>query len=928
MTDHANSELKTSLHDMKHFCVIDIGSTTTKVLLFQKESEWRFYREERPTTVEKPYEDVTIGVINALRALENMTGEKLLEGNIPCVPCFSTSSAGGGLAIVVAGLVSEVTTRSAERVALGAGCIIQDILALDDKRTPYKKVELLKTLRPDMLLLAGGFDGGAVNGPVFLAELFRQAGLRPKLTRQGKLPIIYAGNDGAYEYVKETLDDDFVLYQVPNIRPSSKRENLEPARNAIHEVFMEHVMSRAPGYDKYRRWVSGTLLPTPAAVGKILTLASRDMKARLLAVDIGGATTDVFTADNGRLFRTVSANLGMSYSILNVVQQAGIDAVNRPIDFDISRQDLLDRIGNKYLEPTSLPSDRKGTVIECAIASAAIREAVKDHFRVLEGVALSRTEEELGWNILRHRGGRRKRGDSFFDLEDYDLIIGSGGRLSHSPREVAAMILLNALEPVNRIDLAVDSVFMFPHLGVLSQVDESLALELFYKLGLVRLGTVIAPEGTAKPGREVMTITGQTGRGRTLADTVHYGEIRVIPLEPDEKAELSIKTKKVKCKHKQVHVPAGSHLILDVRGRPTDIPVRFGFAAEYRPTVTRRHLEAESRVTTGEIIEPRELAVAGEVLVESGETVASDTIVAKSARSFLRPFFLHITDTLGIPPAQLESVFEKKIGDAIQAKEVIAHYKTKMLEVKRFCSPVEGVVEKILPNGIVLVREKEERGTGLRSVDAAHSLDIEPKKLKAYLKCGIGEEIERDQILAGHLGARQGKVCRSPMRGLIKEINLDHGLIIIEPLFEELSLVAWLPGRVTRVNDKGCLIGNSGTIIKGAWGNGGQVYGILTSSNYDHRSIVFLDNATRADLELCREAGVTGLIAGSMHFQDFHDIRPGFAVMLTEGFGSAPMASVFKEVLTAHQSQPVALDGVTQLRAGVLRPRVILPDLY
>ena len=118
-------------------CVIDIGSTTTKAILFVKDGDWRFYRREAPTTVEKPQEDVTIGVAGALQALERDSGTTLLKDGRPCLPCFSTSSAGGGLAMVVAGLIREVTSTSAERVALGAGAIIQDVLALNDGRPLY-----------------------------------------------------------------------------------------------------------------------------------------------------------------------------------------------------------------------------------------------------------------------------------------------------------------------------------------------------------------------------------------------------------------------------------------------------------------------------------------------------------------------------------------------------------------------------------------------------------------------------------------------------------------------------------------------------------------------------------------------------------------------------------------------------------------------
>jgi hypothetical protein len=172
--------------EARHICITDVGSTTTKALLFERRNgAWRYVRREAPTTVEKPHEDVAVGVLNAIRALEKETGLKLLEGGRPCVPYLSTSSAGGGLAMVVTGLVRELTADSADRVALGAGAIVLDVFAMNDGRTPYRKIEDLKRLRPDMVLLAGGFDGDNISGPVYLAELVVESsssnpGYRPR----------------------------------------------------------------------------------------------------------------------------------------------------------------------------------------------------------------------------------------------------------------------------------------------------------------------------------------------------------------------------------------------------------------------------------------------------------------------------------------------------------------------------------------------------------------------------------------------------------------------------------------------------------------------------------------------------------------------------------------------------------------------------
>jgi uncharacterized protein (TIGR01319 family) len=932
-TDHKDSENSLDFgRNLSKFCVLDVGSTTTKAILFRREPDWRFYRREVPTTVEKPFEDVTFGVINVLRELEKCSGEVILEDGIPRLPCFSTSSAGGGLAVVVAGLVQEVTARSAERVALGAGALIQDVIALDDGRPPYMKIETLKSLHPDMLLLAGGFDGGAVSGPVFLAEMIFQSNLRPKLTRGGKLPVIYAGNIDARKYAREILGERFILCEVPNIRPSGRKENLEPARNAIHDVFMDHVMSRAPGYEKYKKWISATILPTPAAVGRLLALASKDLDAKILAVDIGGATTDVFTAQNGYVFRTVSANLGMSYSILNVVKQAGLDAVSELLDFNIERVELLDRIGNKYLRPTELPGSVEDVKIECAVASAAIREAVKEHCRVMRGVALSRTEEDLGWSYLKGKSKSKKTGEGCIPGLDHDFIIGSGGILSHSPRETAAMILLSSLQPEGLVKLGVDSVFMFPHLGVLSQVNQELALELFYRFGLVRLGMLVAPGGRVKPGGEVTLIETVSDSLRGMQQTIKAGAVRLIHYDQTGKTGFRIRTKKLKLKQKEVKIDGDSSLlIIDTRGRPAEGKVDFRLGPDCIPAPRAADTANGEKVYEGEIRIARELAIPGEVFVKPGDEVSPHTIVARSTQSFLRPFFLDVARSINVSPDEMPEFLKKKIGDDILAGEILAENRANPLSPKEYKPNVSGTIEKILPNGIVVVREKQEFARDLQTINVVKELGIKPEKLDLYLRCKAGQEVEKGQILAGKHPVHtrpSGRLagCRSPVRGKIKEINRKYGLIIVGPLSEELELNAWIPGKVDGVTERGCVIRNRGTIIAGVWGNGGQSFGRLSFDEIGSESISVHDFADRDHLVQIKSRGGRGLISAGLHLKDFYEIRPDYPVVIIEGFSRKTFDTGIKKILQSNEGRFAAIDATTQLRAGVRRPQIIIPE--
>ena len=328
--------LRLMAKDIEIILATDCGSTTTKsILIMKKDGVYRLIRRgEAPTTVEAPVEDVTRGVINAVEELEELTGLKLLKDGMIQTPrvdgvgadlYISTSSAGGGLQMMVAGVVRSMTAESAQRAALGAGAIVMDVLATNDKRLPHQQIERIRHLRPDMMLLSGGIDGGTTKHVVTLAEIIKAADPRPRLGKSYNLPVIYAGNNMAVAEIKALLDKMCSLIVVENIRPVLERENLGPAREEIHKLFMEHVMAQAPGYDKLMEWTDAPIMPTPGAVGFIIELIAEQQQIEVVGVDIGGATTDIFSVfvDNDdidlktekpkrKFNRTVSANLGMS----------------------------------------------------------------------------------------------------------------------------------------------------------------------------------------------------------------------------------------------------------------------------------------------------------------------------------------------------------------------------------------------------------------------------------------------------------------------------------------------------------------------------------------------------------------------------------------------------------------------------------------
>ena len=577
---------------LRSILATDCGSTTTKAILIEYiNGEYRLsFRGEAPTTVEAPFEDVTRGVLNATMEVEELSGRKLIDGENIITPqrdnsgvdiYISTSSAGGGLQMMVAGVVKSMTGESAERAALGAGSIVMDVLASNDGRKPHEKITRIRQLRPDMILLSGGIDGGTTKHVVELAEILAAANPQPRLGQNYKLPVIYAGNKKATSDIKKTLGDLTDLDITENIRPVLEQENLKPSRDKIHDLFMEHVMQQAPGYKKLMSWTDAPIMPTPGAVGALIEMVAEKENISVVGVDIGGATTDIFSVFQKQFNRTVSANLGMSYSICNVLAEAGLENVLRWVPFDIDEKELTNRIGNKMIRPTTVPQSLEELVIEQAIAREALRLSFIQHkeFAVnLKGVQKERTISDAF--------EQSDSGQSLVNMMELDLIVGSGGVLSHAPRrQQSAKMLIDSFLPEGITALAVDSIFMMPQLGVMANIEKKdlaeqariAALEVFDKDCLIRLGTCIAPVGSVESKKDVLKAELQFNSGEKKEINLDGGDLVLVEADYQE---ISITLTPAK----GIDVGAGVNetikttvyggqvgIIFDCRGRPLSL---------------------------------------------------------------------------------------------------------------------------------------------------------------------------------------------------------------------------------------------------------------------------------------------------------------------------------------------------------------------
>ena len=660
--------------------ITDIGSTTTKALLLSRseDNKLRFVSmADVPTTVEKPDEDVCIGVSRTVQMLESQTGEMLSRGKgMPSVPYLTTSSAGGGLQMLVFGLTSTETGRIAENTACGAGGVILRTITVDDELSAVEKMMYIQELHPDMILLAGGTDGGAVAGVVRLAELLTLANPQPKFRQNMRIPLVFCGNREARSFVREVLENTFDISIVDNVRPSMTELNTDPARDEVHRLFMENVMERAPGYSELKQYTISDILPTPVGVENILKLYGDSQNESVLMIDMGGATTDIFSNIAGEYCRTVAANTGMSYSISNVLADVGIEAIMRHLPPSFKENEIRDYIFNKTLAPTSVPSTKGEKLLEQAVAVEGAKSAWADHMETCFKTS------RVGF-LNRRKQKKRKEfdevfytrdGESSFKTSDIGAIIGAGGIISHSDRIDALWILAEAFLPKGITRIAIDRHFRSPHLGLLSEIDSEAALSLFREECLSDIGWVVAPTGKIEKDRMVLEVH-DSNSDRNW--TVSGGEILFLK----SGGNLSFSTfKDVMLGSNGIeHLSTDLPVIIDCRGRGKDmldIPMaRSGITEfEHADVTFSSELSPEhGEIVTGDWEIKYRLPYEGEIFVSEGDLIEPGTLIGENRFEPPRLFIIDLNRIPGydrhLTPEEVSSGLLLGVGDTVNLNQ-------------------------------------------------------------------------------------------------------------------------------------------------------------------------------------------------------------------------------------------------------------------
>lgn len=565
--------MTTSVVDADSLLALDIGTVTTRALLFDVvEGRYRFLAAgTAPTTAEAPFNDISEGVRRALDHLQSITGRILVDAEERLIVPASEDgkgidsvaavlSTGPSLRLLVVGLLEDVSLESACRLArtIHAGPI--ETLSLHDRRKPEIILENILKLRPNMVLIAGGTEGGANQS---LLNLIEPLGLGCYLMPEDRRPeIIYAGNSALQDEVEATLGKVVKVHYASNVRPTLEQQQLESAQVEVAQSAIRLRSRQLGGVEQLQDLANGNLAIQPFAFGRLIRFLSRAYGSSkgVMGVDLGASSTTLATAFYGETNLGVYPRVGVLPAPAAAIDPAEIREVGRWLNLELPEEMVRDYLYNQSLYPESIPTTPEEMAIVQAAARVSLQQAVRQAAPGFSSLA-SRPLPNL--------------------LPAFEPILAAGSTLvKSSSMSSSAMMLLDGLQPTGITTLVLDQNFISSALGAAAAVNPVLAVQVMDSNTFQFLGTVISPVCGVRPGTPVLRVKMTYASGHETLLDVKQGSLEALPLSMGQTAQLQLQPL-----HRadigmggpgrggKLKVQGGAlGVVIDARGRPLRLP--------------------------------------------------------------------------------------------------------------------------------------------------------------------------------------------------------------------------------------------------------------------------------------------------------------------------------------------------------------------
>ncbi len=451
---------------MKNYLLVDFGSTNTKLTAVDVEKRVILGTAKAMTTVE---DDIAIGYNQAYLDLIRKTGPITFTKKIAC------SSAAGGLKMAAIGLVEELTVEAAKRACFGAGAKVD--LVFSHYLTHHDITRMIEA-KIDIILLAGGTDGGAFEEVIANAKLLGEHHM--------SIPIIYAGNKACQDQVR-TIFNSYSLNAtiIDNVMPKLNVLHIDEAQDIIRKLFLKNIIA-AKGIKQIESLIDEVILPTPHAVLKASELLARGYLDEaglgdIVLLDVGGATTDVYSIASGAPIRadvilkgleepfakrTVEGDLGMRYSALGIVQTLSEEALKR---YHRQGYDLLEAANHRHSHVDFIPMMKEDQAIDRILGGLCVDIAFSRHVGKIDSVYTP-----LG--MMYYQFGK--------DLTNIAAVIGTGGVVIHDedPKQILNKVCATVDKPLElrpkHPQMMLDQSYILSAMGLLSLDEPEAALQI------------------------------------------------------------------------------------------------------------------------------------------------------------------------------------------------------------------------------------------------------------------------------------------------------------------------------------------------------------------------------------------------------------------------------------------------------------------
>jgi hypothetical protein len=523
--------MPTSLIDADSLLAVDVGATTTRAVLFDVvDGHYRFVAIGRaPTTAFAPMKDVSEGVRGAIENLQAVTGRSLLTADhqliMPVqgsagVGSFAASfSAGPVLKAVIVGLLNDVSLKSVHRLARSTYTRIVETIGMNDRRKPEEQIDNVLRLRPDLILMAGGVDGGASRSVQKLLEI---VGLSCYLTPPEKRPyILFAGNPHMGDMVKGALQGmSPILYFAHNIRPTLETENLAPAQHSLAALYAHIRASQIHGVEELNTWSGNQLVPTAYAEGRMIRFLSEGYSKGILGVDVGASATTVAAGFGGDLTLGVYPQFGLGEGLSGLLRYTSLDDIIRWIPFNVPAGVIQEYLYQKATYPSTIPATAEDMAIEQALARQVLYLAVAE------------LNKDLPQGSHRAVSGM---------MPFFEPILATGSAIIGAPTLGQGLLtLLDGVQPVGTTTIIFDQNYLLPALGASAGRIPLLPVQVLDSGAFNVLASVVAPMAAAKYGTPILNLRLERQNGDSTKMEIKQGALELLPMPVGQTGRLHL----------------------------------------------------------------------------------------------------------------------------------------------------------------------------------------------------------------------------------------------------------------------------------------------------------------------------------------------------------------------------------------------------